>query len=55
MAIKERKSDPELTAANVAIVKRLIAKLEEALRNGTLRPVNPNAKPITMKIRGKGG
>lgn len=54
MADKERKTDPMLAAANVAIAKRLIARLEAAHRNGTLKPVNPNAKSMTMEIGVKG-
>jgi len=53
MAVKERKTDPMLEAADVTITKRLIAMFEAALRNGTLKPVNPDAKPVTMKIRVK--
>lgn len=53
MAVKERKTDPVVAAANVAFAKRLMAKLEAAHKNGTLKPVNPNAKPMTTEIRVK--
>ncbi len=53
VAIRDRKTAPELSVAKVASAKRLIAKLEAAHRNGTLRPVNPNAQPLTMEIRVK--
>ena len=54
MAVKERNPDPMLVAANVAIAQRLIAKLEAAHRNGTLKPINPEAKSVTTEIRVKG-
>lgn len=53
MAAKERKIDPVLAAANVALAGRLMAKLEDSYRNGRLAPVNPNAKSVTMEVRVK--
>lgn len=51
MATEERKVAPVPLAAEVAPAARLIAKLEAAYRNGTLKPINPNAKSVTMEIR----
>lgn len=51
MAIKKRQTDPVLAAANVALAGRLLAKLEAAHQEGRLKPVNPNAKSMTMEIR----
>lgn len=51
MAVKETQTDPVLAAANVALAKRLLAKLEAAHREGRLKPVNPNAKSMTEEIR----
>ncbi len=53
MAIRDKKTAPDLSVAKVASAERLMAKLEAAHRNGTLRPVNPNAQPTTMEIRVK--
>ena len=53
MAAKERKIDPVLAAANVALAERLMAKLEDSYRNGRLAPVNPNAKSVAMEVRVK--
>jgi hypothetical protein len=54
MSAKERKANPEVAAIKLATAKRLIDKLEVAHRNGTLKPVNPDAKPVTMQMRVKG-
>lgn len=51
MATEEGKVAPVLMAAEVALAARLIAKLEGAHRNGTLKPINPNAKSVAMDIR----
>lgn len=53
MATNKRQIDPELAAAKLASARRLVAKLEAAHRAGTLKPINPNAKPVTMAIRVK--
>lgn len=54
MAVKKGKTNPSPVAANVAIAKHLIARLEAAHRAGTLEPVIPDAKSVTMEIRVKG-
>ena len=36
-----------------ASVQRLVGKLETAYRNGTLKPINPTAKPTVQEIRVK--
>lgn len=53
MAANERRTDPDLSAAKLASTRRLVAKLEAAHRAGMLKPINPEAKPITMAIRVK--
>lgn len=53
MATNKRQIDPDLAAAKLASARRLVAKLEAAHRAGTLKPINPNAKPVTMAIRVK--
>lgn len=53
MATNERRIDPKLAAAKLASARRLVTKLEAAHRTGTLKPINPEAKPLTMAIRVK--
>jgi len=58
MATDERRTATNLEAADWEAVKRagvrrLVTALETAHRAGTLRPVDPNAKPVTMEIRVK--
>ncbi len=53
MATNERRIDPTLAATKLASARRLVTKLEAAYRAGTLKPINPNAKPVTMPIRVK--
>lgn len=53
MATNERQIDPSLATAKLVSAHRLVAKLETAYRSGTLKPINPNAKPVTMVIRVK--
>lgn len=53
MATNERRIDPELTTAKLANARRLVTELDAAHRAGTLKPINPNAKPITMAIHVK--
>jgi hypothetical protein len=53
MATNERRIDPSLAAAKMVSARRLVTKLEAAHRAGTLKPINPNAKPVTMAIRVK--
>ena len=53
MATNERRIDPSLAAAKLVSARRLVAKLEAAHRSGTLKPINQNAKPVTMAIRVK--
>jgi len=53
MATNERQIDPSLAAAKLASARRLVTKLEAAHLAGTLKPINPNAKPVTMAVRVK--
>jgi hypothetical protein len=53
MAINEQRIDPKLAEAKLASARRLVTKLEASHRAGTLKPINPNAKPVTMAIRVK--
>lgn len=53
MATKERKPDPALAVAKAASANRLMDKLKAAHRDGKLKPVNPDAKPVTEKMRVK--
>ena len=50
MSIEKRESS---SAAKRAHIEQLCAKLAEAQRNGTLRPVSPDAKPIQFELRVK--
>lgn len=51
MATNERRVDPKLAALKQASANRLVSKLQAAHRAGTLRPINPNLKPVTKPIR----
>ena len=53
MVTTERAIDPAVKAAKLASAKRLCAMFSAAYRNGTLRPVNPDAKPILLEMRVK--
>lgn len=53
MANKEGKPDPALAVAKVASVNRLMDKLKAAHRDGKLKPINPDARPVTEAIRVK--
>ncbi len=53
MAANERRTDTGLAAAKLASARRLVTKLEAAHRAGTLKPIKPEAKPVTMAIRVK--
>lgn len=53
MATNERRTDPSLAKAKLASARRLVTKLEAAHQAGTLKPINPNAKPVTTAIRVK--
>lgn len=53
MGNDERTNDSAVKAAKSASVQRLLDKLDTAHRQGTLRPVNPNAKPHCEEVRVK--
>lgn len=53
MGAEEKNSGQEVESLKVASARRLVSKLETAYRNGTLRPVNPTAKPTVQEIRVK--
>lgn len=53
MATKEKTTETAIKDAKLASAKRLCGMLASAQRNGTLRPVNSNAKPILMEMRVK--
>lgn len=53
MATNEQRPDPVLTADKRSSACRLVTKLEAAHRAGTLKPINPNAKPVTTAVRVK--
>lgn len=51
MGTEEKSSGQALEPLKVASAQRLLGKLETAYRNGTLKPVNPTAKPKAQEIR----
>lgn len=51
MANNEQRTDPSLVAAKLVSAQRLVTQLEAAHRAGTLKPINPNVKPVTTAIR----
>ena len=53
MATNERRIDPSVAAVKSAGTHRLLEKLEAALHAGTVKPVSPDSKPVTMTIRVK--
>lgn len=50
----EEKNAGQAEPLKVVSAQWLVAKLESAFRNGTLKPINPAAKPATEEIRVKG-
>lgn len=50
MSIEKREAS---SAAKRAHIQKLCTQLAEAQRNGTLRPVSPDAKPIQFELRVK--
>jgi hypothetical protein len=54
MAKKQQNANEQaIKAAKLASLQRLSSSLATSLKNGTLRPVDPNAAPIVMPLRVK--
>jgi hypothetical protein len=53
MATNKRQNVPSPEAVKAESKRRLVTMFEAAVRAGTLKPVDPNVKPVTIPIRVK--